>query len=145
MARSGPQPTAYADILRAAVDESDLSVRGVAKALADRTGNSVEDERSALYRYLKTQQPAPDRARMLADILSRPELATVPPVGQRRAGRLRAIEEEVETLTQASGVLLQIAAILFEQVEALGGSIPEGMREELARAAAHMRSGAAKR
>lgn len=88
----------YADRLKAAIKRSGISVREVAKRLADKTGNPLDDERSAIYRYMKKTEPEPDRAAFLAAILSAPELEEVTPMAEKRRGRQAELEAEVAQL-----------------------------------------------
>jgi len=113
----------YAAKLKDAIARSGKSVRQVAKLLADRTGNTLEDERSSVYRYLKTQEPMPQRAEHLAAVLSAPELAEVTPRAGRRSSRLAELEAEVERLherqlTFAEEVIARLAALEADQVPA---------------------------
>lgn len=85
----------YAERLDAALKLSGLSARQLAKELAARTGNAVQDERSAIYRYKKTTEPTPERAALLADILDAPYLRTVTPIAEKRNERVRRLEDEV--------------------------------------------------
>lgn len=124
----------YAVRLKAAITRSGLSTRQVAKQLAERTGNPLDDERSAVYRYLKTQEPAPARARHFAEILDAPELADVRPANARRSRRAEALEAEVADLGESVAVLLEASATLVELVEALGGEVPKETLDALRRA-----------
>jgi hypothetical protein len=121
----------YATKLKDAIDRSGKSVRQVARLLADRTGNSLDDERSAVYRYLKTQEPMPQRAEHLAAVLSAPELAEVSPRAGRRSSRLAELEAEVERLheqqlTFAEEVIARLAALEADQAPA----VPQSDRRE---------------
>lgn len=103
----------YAALLKAAISRSGMSVRGIAKLLAERTGNDPEDERSALYRYTKKQVPGADRAAHLAAILNAPELAAVTRTRRDRLGELEAelaaLREEHDSFVE--GVTVRLAAL----------------------------------
>lgn len=106
----------YASRLDKALEQSDLSVREVARRLAELTGNPLDDERSAIYRYRKGTEPAPDRAVLLASILEAPELGTVTPRSERRRGRLAELSDEVAKLRAehdsfVEGVLARLAGL----------------------------------
>lgn len=110
----------YANRLKAAIDQSGMSVREIARRLSEKTGNPIEDERPAIYRYLKETEPAPDRAAFLAEILSAPELEEVTPLAEKRRGRLAALEDEVAALrathdSDLRGVLARLAALEANQ------------------------------
>lgn len=106
----------YADRLKAAIDRGSISVREVARRLSEETGNPIDDERSAIYRYMKGPQPAADRAALLAEILGAPELEEITPLSEKRRGRLGELEAEVAALraehdSDLKGVLARLAAL----------------------------------
>lgn len=106
----------YGDRLKVAIDRAAISVREVARRLSETTGNPLDDERSALYRYMKETEPASDRAVMLAAILEAPELAEVTPMAEKRRDRLSKLEAEVAELrathdSDLRGVLARLVAL----------------------------------
>lgn len=112
-------PTTYSRRLQAAIDRAGLAKRQVAKMLADLTGHSTDDERSSLYRYLKGQQPSPERAQLLAEVLSDPSLAEVQPRQRRQlADRLAALEAEVAAMQAERDLAVQAVVGRLADLEA---------------------------
>lgn len=99
----------YANRLKAAIERSEMSVREVARRLSEETGNPIEDERPAIYRYMKETEPAPERAALLAAILSAPELEEVTPLAEKRRGRLAELEAQVERLREEFDAFVRAA------------------------------------
>lgn len=109
----------YANRLRAAIERADISVREVARRLSEATGNPLDDERSALYRYMKETEPASDRAVMLAAILEAPELAEVTPISEKRRGRQAELEAEVAQLREEFDAFVKAATERMSALEAI--------------------------
>src|SRR5690242_19852994 len=87
----------YRDRLQAALERREWTQGDLVRALADRTGNQLESERSTVKGYLRgTARPAADRARLLAEILGDPGLVRVEGGRQSAAARLEARLAEVE-------------------------------------------------
>jgi transcriptional regulator with XRE-family HTH domain len=92
-------PEAYGQALRYALERSGISLRRLSVLLAERTGNKPDSERRALTKYQAGDEaPDQERAALLAELLTAPELAEVAPVQERRQRRLRGLVEAVDRL-----------------------------------------------
>lgn len=118
------------------MDEHDWSQRGLAKALAERTGNLLASEISTVRSYLQPKdgaRPKPERARLIAEIIGDESLAEV---DGRRTARTAVIEHHLEGLSVAVAALHkgqqdaltaqeEILALLVELREMLDARLPK--------------------
>lgn len=98
----------YASLLKAAITETGIPVRSLAKQLSERRQTKLESERRSLRRIMKGEStPETDKAEQLAAILGRPELAD-PPGRKDRLADLERRVEAAEALARGS-ILGQLA------------------------------------
>lgn len=97
------EPAKYGDRLRAALESKDWSQARLVKALAKKTGNAPESERSAVRGYLRDSVPRPERAALIAEVMGVPELALVE--HPRESGTAR-LERRLEELAENQARLL---------------------------------------
>lgn len=146
---SRPQPPPFAEQLRALLDETGVSQRELARRLADQDGGKPESKRRWLVKVLdgSVEEPSAQSVAAIERALRRKGAFTLPPPEQRlsRDSRLEALEEEARERTAAIAALLRAVTVLAQQVEAMGGMVPEETQRELARAATRMRRGARRR
>lgn len=113
-------PQSYGARLLAALERAKMPKRRLAAEMAARTGQTLDNERRAIYRYLDGETvPEPDRGAVLAVILDEPELALPPAPLDRRRVRLERLEAEVDALTAALETARQVTQDLVTRVEAL--------------------------
>lgn len=113
----------YSQRLADALDRAKISVRGLARLLADREGGATETKRRNIYKWLDEDvEPEPVRAGLLAILLNEPELAVLSP--RRSAGRL---EDRLEALAVEVARLLdsqsEVHAKLDKIQDDLGGGV----------------------
>jgi len=117
----------YAERLKAALERAGISARRLASLLAARTGNKADSERRSITKYQSGEErPDQERAALLAELLSAPELAEVPPVQARRQHRLRGLAEAVSRLELVVEELTARVEVLERQAD--DGSARQGQR-----------------
>lgn len=110
----------YSERFTDALKSSHTPMRTLARAFAEKTGNDIESERPALYLYKKGEsEPTPERAAILAVLLSDPSLALVQPQADRRTARRAELEARVAELERAAQELAPYLAEVAARVAAL--------------------------
>ena len=120
----------YAARLRHALDRDGWSQLRLVKALAERTGNAVDSERSAVRGYLQGNLPRPARAKLIAEITEDPALAQVE--DPRRSGAAR-IEDHLEQLATEVARLERSHVQIHEKLDRLLGAVEDGFQQQQAR------------
>lgn len=131
---NGTEP--FPAVLRAAIEEAEISVSELARRVAKASGTEVQSERRGLQRYLKGEVvPEPDKAAILAQALGRPESDFVMAVHLQPSlheliaaldSRLAALEGRIDRRGQAVQRSLKGILDLLEQREE--PAIPAGQR-----------------
>lgn len=121
------EPTTYAARLRKALDREGWSQLRLVRALAERTGNAVDSERSAVRGYLRGATPRPDRARMIAEITGDPELGHVDDPRRSAASRL---EDHLEALAVEVTRLLESQADIHAKLDRILDALEGDSRQQ---------------
>jgi hypothetical protein len=91
--------TPYGELLRQAIRDSGVSRRRLSFLLADRLGNKQSSEYRALGKYQRGDgTPGPEKARVIAELLQRPEVGVV--TTKNRRDRLADLEHRLEELEE---------------------------------------------
>lgn len=126
--------TTYSERLREAIESAGTSRTRLSVELADKTGNSAKSEYRSLGKYLSgEEEPSPDRAAILAVLLTEARLALVRPVAARRRNHQQQLEARVELIEESLNRLgpdLGALASLPDRVTALERQVPPGKRQD---------------
>jgi hypothetical protein len=115
----------YAERLQQALKRQNVTVRGLARLLADREGGTLESKRRNVYKWLNEGvEPEPLRAAELAVMLQSPELALVQ--NDPRSSRLEALEAAFREEQASRERALRAVIVRLDDLEAALDSLEPG-------------------
>ena len=126
-------PPTYAARLRIALERDGWSQLRLVRGLADRTGNAVDSERSAVRGYLKGNLPRPERAQLIAEITGVPELGVVDDPRRSATARfeehLARLEAHQEALATELARLIESHLEIHAKLDQLLAAVADGFQQ----------------